>query len=187
VQVKVGKFKTAFGKLGNIHLHMFPFILSALIYEQTIGGEGFNGEGAEASWLTPMPWFLEMTGGGYSAKAPGDGTVDFSGARKDDFVYSARARNFLDLPRNASLEFGGSLLAGHTTVGAAQRVLGLDLTLKNAPPRNVNPGTGGLVFGTPIPLGFRLVGWGTHRTGDPRPGRGLRANPHRGFPRPGSV
>jgi len=84
-----------------------------------------------------MPWFLEMTGGGYSAKAPGDGTVDFSGARKDDFVYSARARNFLDLPRNASLEFGGSLLAGHTTVGAAQRVLGLDLTLKNAPPRNV--------------------------------------------------
>jgi len=135
VQVKVGKFKTAFGKLGNVHSHAFPFILPALVYEDTIGGEGFNGEGAEASWMSPLPWFLELTGGGYSARA-GDGTMDLSGARKDDFVYLAHAKNFFDLAGNASLEIGGSVLTGHTPRGESQRTVGIDVTVKNAPPRN---------------------------------------------------
>jgi hypothetical protein len=141
VQVKVGKFKTAFGKLGNIHLHMFPFISAPMAYLDTIGSEGFNGEGAEASWMTPMPWFLELTGGGYSGEKPDDGTVDWSGARKDDFVYLGRAKNFFDLGGDKSLEFGASALSGHTPVGETQRVVGFDLTVKNAPPRNVDAHT----------------------------------------------
>jgi hypothetical protein len=135
VQVKLGKFKTAFGKLGYVHAHAFPFILGALAYEHTIGGEGFNGEGAEAAWMTPLPWYLELTGGGYKAQTT-DGTMDLSGLRKDDFVYLAHMKNFFDLAGNASLEVGGSLLAGKTALGESQRTVGVDLTVKNAPPRN---------------------------------------------------
>jgi hypothetical protein len=137
VQVKVGKFKTAFGKLGVVHLHMFPFITAPLAYENTIGSEGFNGEGVEAAWMTPAPWFLELTGGGYSAGKSEDGSVDWSGARKDDFIYLGHLKNFFDLGADKSLEFGFSGMSGHTELGETQRVGGIDLTLKNAPPRNI--------------------------------------------------
>ena len=138
VQVKVGKFKSNFGKLGNIHLHMFPFILPALAYENTIGGEGFNGQGAEASWMTPLPWFLELTGGGFTGKNSADSqALDISGARRDDFAYVAHAKNFFDLGGDATLELGASALSGHTNVGETQRVTGFDLTVKDSPPQNV--------------------------------------------------
>jgi hypothetical protein len=136
VQVKVGKFKTAFGKLGAIHLHMFPFISAPLVYENTIGSEGFNGEGVEAAWMTPAPWFLELTGGGYSSGKSDDGSVDWSGARRDDFIYLGHLKNFFDLGADKSLELGASVLTGHTLVGETQRVGGFDLTVKNAPPSN---------------------------------------------------
>jgi hypothetical protein len=85
--------------------------------------------------MTPLPWYLELTGGGYKAQTT-DGTMDLSGLRKDDFVYLAHMKNFFDLAGNASLEVGGSLLAGKTALGESQRTVGVDLTVKNAPPRN---------------------------------------------------
>jgi len=136
VQGRIGKFKASFGKLGTVHAHAFPFILQALPYEATIGGEGFNGGGGEVSWMTPLPWFFELTTGVFSAVEQGETPRDWSGARKDDLVYQVRARNFFDLSRDATLEVGSSLLSGHTAQGLSQRVVGIDLTFKHAPALN---------------------------------------------------
>lgn len=134
VQAKIGKFKATFGKLGNVHEHAFPFIAQALAYERTIGEEGFNGGGVEAAWMAPLPWFFELTGGAFSSAASEEGSpVDWSGARKDDFVYDAHVRNFFDLPLGTTFEAGASALSGHTAVGETQRVVGVDATFKHAP------------------------------------------------------
>jgi hypothetical protein len=136
VTAKVGKFKASFGKLGALHAHAFPFISQAMAYENTLGAEGFNGGGVEASWMMPLPWFMELTGGVFSAMEQGESPRDWSGARKDDFVYQARARNFFDIAKDATVECGASMLIGHSESGETQRVVGFDLTLKRAPALN---------------------------------------------------
>ena len=67
IQLKVGKLRGTFGKHGLLHTHAFPFIQAPVIMANTIGEEGFKDAGMEASWLTPLPWFSELTGGIYQA------------------------------------------------------------------------------------------------------------------------
>ena len=38
-----------------------------IVMANTIGDEGFKDPGIEAAWLTPLPWFVEVTGGVYQA------------------------------------------------------------------------------------------------------------------------
>ena len=65
IQLKLGKIRGTFGKHGLLHTHAFPFIQAPIASANTIGTEGFKDAGAEASWLTPLPWFSELTGGIY--------------------------------------------------------------------------------------------------------------------------
>ena len=63
IQLKLGKLRGTFGKHGLLHTHAYPFIQAPVIMANTIGEEGFKDAGVEASWLTPLPWFAELTGG----------------------------------------------------------------------------------------------------------------------------
>ncbi len=69
IQLKLGKIRGTFGKHGLLHTHAFPFIQAPIVMANTIGGEGFKDAGMEAAWLTPLPWFSELTGGVYEAVA----------------------------------------------------------------------------------------------------------------------
>ena len=63
IQLKIGKLRATFGKHGLLHTHAFPFIQAPVIMANTIGEEGFKAAGMEAAWLTPSPWYCELTGG----------------------------------------------------------------------------------------------------------------------------
>src|SRR5438093_11653839 len=67
IQLKLGKIRGTFGKHGLLHTHAFPFIQAPIVMANTIGEEGFKDAGLEAAWLTPLPWFSELTGGVYQA------------------------------------------------------------------------------------------------------------------------
>src|SRR6058998_2551958 len=69
IQLKLGKIRGTFGKHGMLHTHAFPFIQAPVVMANTIGDEGFKDAGVEAAWLTPLPWFSELTGGVYEAIA----------------------------------------------------------------------------------------------------------------------
>src|SRR6266852_5320730 len=85
IQLKLGQIRGTFGKHGLLHTHAFPFIEAPIVMANTIGHEGFKDAGMEAAWLTPLPWFSELTGGVYEGiAAGGDHPLDFRSTRHDN-------------------------------------------------------------------------------------------------------
>src|SRR6266567_2163724 len=113
IQLKLGKIRGTFGRHGLLHTHAFPFIQGALIMENSIGGEGFKDAGVEAAWLTPLPWFSELTGGAYQSVGPDDDhPLDLGSTRHDNVPILGHFKNQLDLNDATTLELGQSLLQG---------------------------------------------------------------------------
>src|SRR5207249_2077666 len=104
IQLKLGKIRGTFGKHGMLHTHAFPFIQAPIVMSNTIGGEGFKDAGLEASWLTPLPWFSELTGGIYQAVGPDDDhPLDLGSTRHDNVPYLGHFKNQFDLSGETTL------------------------------------------------------------------------------------
>jgi hypothetical protein len=139
IQLKLGKLRGTFGKHGLLHAHAFPFIQAPIVMANTIGEEGFKDAGLEASWLTPLPWFSELTGGVYQAIAADDEhPFDFGSTRHDNVPYLGHFKNEFDLSQSTTLEVGQSILQGRGTDGARHAAYGADVTIRNVPPKNSN-------------------------------------------------
>lgn len=139
VQLKVGKLRGSFGKHGLLHTHAFPFIQAPVIMANTIGEEGFKDAGLEAAWLSPLPWYSELTGGVYQAVGPdSEHPLDFGSARHDNIPFLGHFKNQLDLSDATTLELGQSFLQGRGGDGYLHSALGADVTLRSVPPRDSN-------------------------------------------------
>ncbi len=139
IQLKLGKIRGTFGKHGLLHTHAFPFIQAPVIMANTIGNEGFKDAGAEVAWLTPLPWYAELTGGMYEAVGTdGDHPLDFGSTKHDNVPFLGHFKNQLDLNDATTLELGQSILQGRGTDGNLHSAYGADATIRNVPPRNSN-------------------------------------------------
>jgi len=141
IQLKLGKLRGTFGKHGLLHTHAFPFIQAPVIMENSIGGEGFKDAGLEAAWLTPLPWFSELTGGVYQAVgAPPDPDhpLDLGSTKHDNVPYLGHFKNQFDLNGATTLEIGQSVLSGRGSDGHTHSAFGGDVTVRNVPARNSN-------------------------------------------------
>ena len=139
VQLKLGRFKAAFGKHGQLHRHAWPFVQSPFILVNTIGEEGFGGMGLEAAWMTPLPWYAEITLGAYEPHAlAGDQPMDFGSQNADNTPVLARFKNLFDLNEDNTLELGVSGLQGQGADGRRHADLGADFTLRWVPLRSSN-------------------------------------------------
>jgi hypothetical protein len=139
IQLKLGKIRGTFGKHGLLHTHAFPFIQAPIVMANTIGDEGFKDAGAEASWLTPLPWFSELTGGVYRAiPADDEHPLDFGSARHDNVPFLGHFKNQLDLNDATTLELGQSILQGRGADGIRHDAYGADVTVRNVPPTSSN-------------------------------------------------
>jgi hypothetical protein len=105
----------------------------------TIGDEGFKDAGAEAAWLTPLPWFSELTGGVYQAiDSDDEHPLDFGSTNHDNVPFLGHFKNQFDLNDATTLELGQSILQGRGTDGSRHAAYGADVTLRNVPARNSN-------------------------------------------------
>ncbi len=139
IQLKLGKMRGTFGKHGLLHTHAFPFIQAPIVMANTIGNEGFKDAGVEATWLTPLPWFSELTGGIYEANAAdGDHPLDLGSTRHDNVPFLGHFKNQFDLNDATTLEIGQSLLQGRGTDGHRHAAYGADVTIRNVPARSSN-------------------------------------------------
>jgi hypothetical protein len=139
IQLKLGKLRGTFGKHGLLHTHAFPFIQAPIIMPNTIGEEGFKDPGIEAGWLTPLPWFSELTGGVYQAIAADDEhPLDFGSNRHDNVPFLGHFKNQVNLNDATTLELGQSFLQGRGSDGNLHSSLGADVTFRNVPPRSSN-------------------------------------------------
>jgi hypothetical protein len=143
LQIKVGELRAYFGKHGLLHTHAFPFIQAPIVMGNTLGEEGFKDAGLEAAWLTPLPWYCELTGGAYTPVADdmagqGNHPLDFASNAHDNIPYLGHLKNLFDLDEDTTMELGASSLIGMGDDDLHHAVYGGDLTIRNVPLRQNN-------------------------------------------------
>ena len=139
IQLKLGKMRGTFGKHGLLHTHAFPFIQAPIVMANTIGEEGFKDAGIEAAWLTPLPWFSELTGSAYQAIGSDDEhPLDFGSTSHGNVPFLGHFKNQFDLGEATTLELGQSILQGHGSDDHVHSAYGADVTFRNVPARNSN-------------------------------------------------
>lgn len=140
LQVRAGQFLTRFGRINATHPHAWDFVDQTFAVSRIFGSEGNRGLGAELSWLTPLPWFLELLIS--STGAAGEGTArsfygpDDLGVHSPlDLQWTAAAKQFFELSEELSLVFGLSAATGPSSTGRDNRsdVYGTDIYLKYRP------------------------------------------------------
>jgi hypothetical protein len=101
--------------------------------------EGFKDPGIEASWLTPLPWFSELTGGVYQAiDGDDEHPLDFGSTQHGNLPYLGHFKNLFDVNGETTLEAGVSALQGRGTDDNLHGAFGADLTFRNVPARSSN-------------------------------------------------
>jgi hypothetical protein len=144
LQVRAGKFLTRFGRINPTHPHSWDFVDQPFALSRVFGGENNRGLGTEVSWISPLPWYVEVVGS--VNHATGDETDrSFYGATDPgvhglrDFQYTAAVKQFFDLSDNWSLLWGLSGATGPNDSGTAMgidettQLYGTDVYLKYRP------------------------------------------------------
>jgi hypothetical protein len=140
LQARAGQFLTRFGRINNTHPHSWDFLDQPFIMGKVFGGEGNRGLGAELSWLTPLPWYVEVVfsttdAAGAATARSFYGAVDRGVDSPLDFQNTFAVKQFFDLHDDWSLMFGTSGANGPNPTGRDTRsdIYGLDLYLKYRP------------------------------------------------------
>jgi hypothetical protein len=140
LQARFGQLLHRFGRINASHPHAWAFVDQPFAIGRVFGAEGGRGLGVELSWLTPLPWFVEIVGSVH--EAAGEATArSFYGADDlgvdgvGDLLYVTALKQFWSLSDDWSLLWGLSSAFGPNSTGRANRtdVYGTDLYLKFRP------------------------------------------------------
>jgi hypothetical protein len=140
LQVKAGQFLTRMGRLNPTHPHAWSFVDQPLVNGTFLGSEGSRGAGLEVSWLTPLPWFVDLVAS--ATDAAGEccarsflGGDDLDVRSPKDLVYTLGLRQFFDLSSDVGLAWGLTTQQGPNATGNGNRteIYGTDLYLRWRP------------------------------------------------------
>jgi hypothetical protein len=138
LQARAGKFLTQFGRINPTHPHTWDYADAPFMITRVFGGEGNRGVGAELSYLTPLPWYVELLAsvtdprGDDQARSflPSDATLP-NAAHVESVL---AAKQFFELDDNWSLLWGLSYAEGpHGGDDLRTHLLGTDVYLKYRP------------------------------------------------------
>jgi hypothetical protein len=133
---KVGKMRSAFGKVNMMHNHVLPWVERPLVTNNLVGGEdGIDDAGFSIERILPAPKgiFLEATGQLFR----GDSGDVFQSSRRSDVSAVAHLRGYHDLNESTNLDLGVSYARGHNDLGTdfLTHLYGVDATLRWKPLR----------------------------------------------------
>lgn len=140
LQLRAGQFLTPFGRQNPTHPHTWSFMDQPLVLGKFFGSEGSRGLGLEGSWLTPLPWYVELKlaaneAGGACCARSFFGAQDLGVRTPADFVYTGRVEQFFPFDDDWSLLLGVSGQVGPNPTGNGNRtgIYGVDLYLRYRP------------------------------------------------------
>jgi hypothetical protein len=152
LQVKAGQFFNAFGRINSTHPHTWDFVDQPVIVGRVLGTDGYRDPGVQISWLTPLPFFAELTGSiqnsqgdtaPYFRGVPGDTVagrvlVDRPVRNLGDMVYLIRLKTSFDPWEEVTIVPGLSALFGPNASAqdTSTEVYGADFYLKWKPLAN---------------------------------------------------
>ena len=129
-QLKMGLMRNRFGSLNQIHAHDSPFIDNPNVLQQFFGTGGLVEAGFEATWVPPLPFYLELLGGVFN----GQNTVAFGRDQISNPLATGRGRTFFDLDEWGAIQLGSSVAAGQTSPQKSSTIVGFDAKYKYTPP-----------------------------------------------------
>ena len=153
LQIKAGQFYTEFGRQNKLHPHSWAFVDQPIVLSRLLGGDGLRSQGAQASWLSPLPWYAELffsiqnakgatgnsflsAGHSHADEATANEPSEYPINGPEDFLYSARLLNGLDFNDSVSANLGFSGIWGPNANGAGTEndlrtaIYGTDFYLK---------------------------------------------------------
>jgi hypothetical protein len=153
LELRAGQMFTDFGRHNPRHPHAWDWHDQPLTLSRVFGPDGMRGAGARAAWLTPLPWFAELSAGVQNASGEtmasflasdelfeeravgGRPFVDRRVRSLADLAYSLRLVNSWDLDDEVTAGLGLSALFGPNATGLDTRtgIYGADLQVKWRP------------------------------------------------------
>lgn len=134
-QLTAGQFYSPFGRKNSIHVHAQDFSDQPIIIGRMFGGDGQRQVGTSLSWLTPLPWYSELTiaaqnSNGETMPSFGgeEGLAEFDNVimqqrNFSDLVYTGRVVNGFDLTDTLSVNIGASFSTGPNRTGPGNNTL----------------------------------------------------------------
>ena len=128
-QLKMGQMRNRFGLLNPLHAHDRPFIDDPNALLQFFGKEGLREAGFEATWVAPLPFYLELLGGVFN----GQNDVAFGRDQISNPLVTGRVKTFFDLDEWGAIQLGGSVANGQTPEQKNSLLVGFDAKYKYTP------------------------------------------------------
>ena len=133
---KVGKMRSAFGKVNMMHNHVLPWVDRPLVTTNLVGGEdGIDEAGVSVERILPAPagFFLEATGQAFRADTEGV----YKSWQNSDVSTVDHLRAYRDLNESTNLDLGLSYSRGANTFGPNffTNLYGIDATVRWKPLR----------------------------------------------------
>jgi len=137
---RVGKMRSAFGKVNAMHNHVLPWVDRPLVTQNLVGGEdGIDDAGVSIERIIPFPKgiFLSATGQVFRGDSGEGNELVFQSHSKSDVSTVAHLRGYKDLNESTNLDLGLSYARGHNELGSdfITSLYGIDATLRWKPLR----------------------------------------------------
>ena len=138
--VKVGKMRSAFGKVNTLHNHVLPWVDRPLVTNNLVGGEdGVDDAGVSIQRILPAPKgiFLEATGQLFRGDSGDLEHPVFHASTASDVSAVAHLRSYKDITESTNIDIGVSYARGHNELGSdfLTHLYGVDATLRWKPLR----------------------------------------------------
>jgi len=137
---KVGKMRSAFGKVNPMHNHVLPWVDRPLVTNSLVGGEdGIDDAGISIQRILPAPKgiFLEATGQLFRGDSGDQQHPLFHASTTTDLSTVEHLRGYKDITESTNLDLGLSYARGHNDAGSnfITQLYGIDATLRWKPLR----------------------------------------------------
>ncbi len=125
LDMKMGKFRSGFGRINAIHQHAQHFSSQPLVYEAMLGVEGINDAGVAIHYVVPTDNYF-MVG---AEAMQGTNELSFGEANQNN-LYVGYIKSGFDIGDNTALLTGASVALGKTEANRDSRLYNGELTLK---------------------------------------------------------
>lgn len=125
---RIGQFFLGWGRLNHFHRHDWPFTSAPVIINEIFDNHGVYDSGIEYSWLTPLPFYLDITAGittGWTF-----GHEHGGGSRPQIPTHYLRTENFWELSANTGMQTGLNFIRRKDSSGYDRFYFGIDSTTK---------------------------------------------------------
>jgi hypothetical protein len=128
-QARLGLMRPRFGLLNERHQHDLPQIDRPNVLVRFFGEEQLVESGVEASWVAPLPFYLEAVLGIFN----GDNEDAFGRGSLKAPLVTGRVRTFWELRETSAVQAGVSVASGETDGDRRSNVFGGDIKYKLTP------------------------------------------------------